>query len=104
MVLEAANGPLDMEADSVCSERDIPVIPDILILMEEVFNYCHYEMLQGDRVIGFTREEVLSRLEIDMKDTTNRVLNLAREKDVRFRDAAYILALERLERAFKKNK
>ena len=49
-----------------------------------------------------TREEVLSRLEIDMMDTTNRVLNLAGERDVRFRDAAYILALEKLERAFEK--
>ena len=101
VVLEAANGPLDLEADSVCSERDIPVIPDILANGGGV-QASYYEMLQGNRVIGFTREEVLSRLELDIKDTTNRVLNLAGERDVRFRDAAYILALEKLERAFEK--
>lgn len=57
-------------------------------------------MLQGNRSIGFTREEVLGRLELDMKDTTNRVLNVAEERDVRLRDAAYILALERINRGF----
>lgn len=99
VVLEAANGPLDLEADRVCRERDIPVIPDILANGGGV-QASYYEMLQGNRSIGFTREEVLGRLELDMKDTTNRVLNVAEERDVRLRDAAYILALERINRGF----
>ena len=107
LVLEAANGPLDTEADRVCRDRMIDVIPDILANGGGV-QASYYEMLQGGgKWNGETgniasKREVCATLEDKVKRVTNRVIehNKLSVSGNSLRDSSYVLALENLEKAY----
>ena len=100
IVLEAANGPLDTEADLVCNERDIVVIPDILVNSGGV-QASYYEMLQTDDtwdvdVVNQRLNYKMDKITTDVVQRQQRLQQQFRE-EVTLRDASYVIALENLE-------
>ena len=95
VILELANGPTTLEADKLLEEREVTVIPDILANAGGV-TVSYYEWVQNRSGDYWTEDEVDQRLEKRMRKQFAAVMDLAKELDVSFREAAYCLALKRL--------
>ena len=101
LVLEAANGPLDMEADEICKKRDIEIIPDILANSGGVI-VSYYEWLQNRKCEYWKQEDVLTRLDKKMIETYIKVSEYSTKNNVSLRQASYILSLRNIEKVYSK--
>ena len=100
LIVSGANGPITPEADNVLEDRDIIVIPDFLANAGGVV--CSYfEQVQSNTNHYWPKEEVLGKLDNKMTDAFYEVWELAERKNVRVRDAAYMIAIERVADACK---
>ena len=98
LILEIANGPLTEGANEVCERRGIAVIPDILTNAGGV-TVSYFEWDQNLKNEHWSAEEVDEKLRRIMEKSTRDVLDQSKKHEVSFRDAAFILALERLSAA-----
>ncbi len=98
ILAEGANGPTTPEADEVLKERDIFVIPDFLCNAGGV-TVSYFESVQNDMNFYWTREEVLERLDRKMTLAFHGVLQMALDEGVYTRDAAYMVAIDRVVKA-----
>ncbi|WP_149194360.1 Glu/Leu/Phe/Val family dehydrogenase [Luteimonas suaedae] len=97
-VLEIANGPVTPDADAILARNGVEVVPDILANAGGVVvSYC--EWLQNRSRDAWSGERVQSRLEDTMRAAARRVDDTAQELDASLRQAAYAVALRRLEAA-----
>jgi glutamate dehydrogenase/leucine dehydrogenase len=101
IVLEMANGPTTKEADEILKEKDILVIPDILANAGGV-SVSYFEWYQNLHNEKWTKEEVLNKLRGKMSTAADRVYQLAKEKNISLREAAYISALKKIEEKYLK--
>jgi len=101
IIAEAANGPTTPEADtSLKNNPNIFVIPDFLCNAGGVV--CSYfEGVQNNMNLYWSEEEVNQRLNQKMANAFHSVLKLAEEKKVYMRDAAYMIAIDRVVKAMK---
>lgn len=99
LVLELANGPTTPEADEILFARDIPVVPDILSNAGGV-TVSYFEWLQNLENKYWTLEEVNTKLEKIMRDSFDAVYKTAHKHKTDLRTAAYINALQRIEKAY----
>ncbi len=95
IILELANGPLTPEADSYLSEQGKIIIPDVLANAGGVA-VSYYEWLQNRSSEHWSKQAVLERLEKQMRTAVQAVLNAQQEHNCTLREAAYIVALQRL--------
>ena len=95
LVVEGANGPTTSSADSVFSERGIPVIPDILANAGGV-TVSYFEWLQDINRRQWSLERVHDELESEMLDAWCNVRREVEERNVSWRDGAYSVALSRI--------
>jgi glutamate dehydrogenase (NAD(P)+) len=100
ILAEGANGPTTLEADTVLKERGTFVIPDFLCNAGGV-TCSYFEQVQNDMNYYWTEEEVLEKLDNNMAQAFNSVLETASEKDLYMRDAAYWVAIARVEKAMR---
>jgi glutamate dehydrogenase len=98
LVAEGANGPSTPEADEVFKSRGIFVIPDFLCNSGGV-SVSYFESVQNDMNFYWTKEEVLDRLDTKMTLAFHGVLDMARHEKVFMRDAAYMVAINRVVKA-----
>jgi glutamate dehydrogenase len=98
IVAEGANGPTTPEADEVFKSRGIFVIPDFLCNAGGV-TVSYFESVQNDMNYYWTKEEVLSRLDTKMTVAFNDVLRMSLNEKVSMRDAAYMVAIDRVVKA-----
>ncbi|MFC3478232.1 glutamate dehydrogenase GdhB [Halobacterium litoreum] len=98
IVVEGANGPTTSRADEMLAERGIPVIPDILANAGGV-TVSYFEWLQDINRRKWSGERVREELESEMLSAWDAVRSVVDERDLRWRDAAYVVALERIGRA-----
>jgi len=101
LVAEGANGPTDLNGDAILQEMDIEVLPDILCNSGGVV-VSYFEWLQNKRSESWELEEVDAKLHKRLVNAFAKVMNAARTYNVDTRTAAYIVALTRLETAYKK--
>jgi glutamate dehydrogenase (NAD(P)+) len=101
LVAEGANGPTDPEGDAILHERGIDVLPDILCNSGGVI-VSYFEWLQNKRSEFWGLEEVDGKLHDKIVNAYWKVRDVAKEYDVDWRTAAYIVALKRLEIAYKR--
>lgn len=98
IIAEAANGPTNPDADPELNERGILIIPDILANSGGVI--CSYfEQVQSNMNYFWTKDEVLSKLDTIMTSAYMDVINFSRKNKQTARDAAYMLAVDRVARA-----
>ena len=95
MVVEAANGPTTPIADKVLHDRGIPVLPDFLANAGGVV-VSYFEWTQNLQQLRWELEQVNTALERKMVAAYKDVYNLAKEKEVPLRTAAYAIALKRV--------
>jgi len=100
VVAEGANGPTTPEADEVFKKRNIFVIPDFLANAGGV-TCSYFEQVQCNMNYFWTKEEVLSKLDNVMTSAFHAVYGLAKQKKVYMRDAAYMIAVNRVAQACK---
>lgn len=100
-ILELANGPTTQEADEVLKKSGKVVIPDILANAGGVaVSYFEwYQNLQNEK---WSKEAVFAKLKEKMESASDAVFDAHTMHDVSLRDAAYIVALKRIENEWKK--
>jgi glutamate dehydrogenase (NAD(P)+) len=94
-VVEGANGPVTSTGDAVLEERGIHVIPDILANAGGV-TVSYYEWLQDINRRSWSLERVNEELESDMLDAWDAVREEFDARNITWRDAAYVVALNRV--------
>ncbi|KTG11592.1 amino acid dehydrogenase [Haloprofundus marisrubri] len=95
MIVEGANGPITFAADTVLEERDVPVLPDILANAGGV-TVSYFEWLQDINRRTWPLDRVHDELEAEMLKAWNAVRAEVDERDLTWRDAAYVVALSRI--------
>jgi glutamate dehydrogenase (NAD(P)+) len=98
VVVEGANGPTTAAADEMLDDRGVPVIPDILANAGGV-TVSYFEWLQDINRRQWTLERVHEELESQMLSAWNDVRGEYEARDVTWRDAAYVVALQRVAEA-----
>lgn len=95
IMVEGANGPTTIEADKILKEKGIFIIPDFLANAGGVM--CSYfEQVQCNMNYFWPKDEVLGKLDAKMTDAYLKVSALARKKKIYMRDAAYMIAIQRV--------
>jgi glutamate dehydrogenase len=98
LIAEGANGPTTPEADEILKKNNIFVIPDFLCNAGGVTT-SYFESVQNDMNFYWTREEVLEKLDTKMDQAFNGVLEMSLKEKVNMRDAAYMVAIDRVVKA-----
>jgi glutamate dehydrogenase (NAD(P)+) len=95
VIAEGANGPTTPEADAVLQERNIFVIPDFLANAGGV-TCSYFEQVQSNLNYFWEQSDVLSRLDVKMTSAFHDVNEMARRARTNMRDAAYMVAIDRV--------
>ena len=95
VIVEAANGPITLEADKVLEAKGIPVIPDILANAGGVV-VSYFEWVQNIQSLYWTEDMANQRLKEIMDRAFEDVWNISEEKKVPFRTGAYLIAVKRV--------
>ena len=98
IVAEGANGPTSPEADEVIKQRGIFLIPDFLCNGGGV-TVSYFESVQNDANYYWEKDAVLRRLDAKVTTAFHGVLDMATSRDVYMRDAAYMVAIDRVVKA-----
>jgi len=98
IVAEGANGPTTPEADEIFKKNKIFNIPDFLCNAGGVTT-SYFEQVQNDMNFYWSKEEVLERLDQKMTSAFNSVLERSEKEKVYMRDAAYMVAIDRVVKA-----
>ncbi len=102
IVLELANGPTTPEAEDILNSAGIIVIPDILANSGGV-TVSYYEWEQNMKNESWSAEDVDKKLKSLMTEQAQAVHQKSQEYTTDLRRGAYILALERLQKARQSN-
>lgn len=95
VIAEGANGPTTPEADEVIKTRNIFVIPDFLCNAGGV-TCSYFEQVQCNMNYFWEKDEVLEKLDLKMASAFQKVHEMAVQKNVYMRDAAYMIAIDRV--------
>ena len=99
VIAEGANGPTDVPAEEILLQKGITIIPDILCNSGGVIG-SYYEWLQNRNGEIWNMEEVMEKLEKKLRASFEKVMSVAKERNVDPRTAAFIIAIQRLEQAY----
>ncbi len=98
VIVEGANGPTTPEADAIIKERNIFLVPDFLANAGGV-TCSYFEQVQCNMNFFWEKDEVLERLDAKMTSAYLGVSELARKQNLYMRDAAYVIAINRVAQA-----
>ncbi|MEK7571507.1 MAG: Glu/Leu/Phe/Val dehydrogenase [Patescibacteria group bacterium] len=101
VVLEMANAPTTAEANDILSQRGVTVIPDILANAGGVV-VSSFEWEQNIKQQKWTKQVVFTKLHKKMKNTVKELVAISSTYKTPLREAAYMLALTRLAKAWRK--
>jgi glutamate dehydrogenase (NAD(P)+) len=98
IVAEGANGPTSPEADQVLAERGVFVVPDLLANAGGVIA-SYFEQVQSNTNHYWESDEVLGKLDLKVTGAFLAVADVARRRECTMREAAYLIAVDRVARA-----
>ncbi|MGQ9863674.1 MAG: Glu/Leu/Phe/Val family dehydrogenase [Bacteroidia bacterium] len=98
IIVEGANGPTTADADPILQDKGIWVVPDILANSGGV-TVSYYEWVQNRRGHYYAEQEVLERMETTLRSAYEEVIQKSMAYKVGLREAAYIVAVDRVNRA-----
>jgi glutamate dehydrogenase (NAD(P)+) len=97
---ELANGPTTPKADDILYENGVHVIPDFLCNAGGVA-VSYFEMVQNFYMDYWDKKEVHGRLDKKMTVAYRSVLDTSKKYNINMREAAYVIAVERVVGAMK---
>ena len=100
VIAEGSNGPTNPDADKIINERNIFVIPDFLANAGGV-TCSYFEQVQSNMNYYWEKNEVMQKLDIKMTAAFEAVYDLANDKGMSMRDAAYVISINRVVNAVK---
>jgi glutamate dehydrogenase (NAD(P)+) len=95
VVVEAANGPTTPEADEILQRKGVFLVPDILANAGGV-TVSYFEWVQDLQSFFWSEHEVNQKLQAIMQRAFKEVLEVAEERTLPMRMAAYVLAVKRV--------
>lgn len=95
LILEIANGPVSSQADAILTQKNIPVIPDVLANAGGV-SVSYFEWVQNHAGLYWSEEEINEKLKLIMDQESNTIFDLAEEKNITLRTAAYLQGVSRI--------
>jgi len=98
LIAEGANGPTTPEADAALKARGVYVIPDFLCNAGGV-TCSYFEQVQSNSNFYWEEKEVLERLDATLTRAFHDMADLAEKRGTTSRDAAYMIAIERVAQA-----
>lgn len=98
LIMECANGPTTPEAEKILESRGVIIVPDVLVNCDSAI-VCSFERTQGLTDSYWDRETVRSRLEERIVKAYQQTAAVAKELGVSYRDAAWVNALRKIEKA-----
>ncbi|QDU80325.1 Glutamate dehydrogenase [Polystyrenella longa] len=97
-IIEAANAPVTPEADEIFAHKGIIVLPDILANAGGV-TVSYFEWVQNRQHFQWDVTRVREELHRILSDSFDKVWQIAEEKKISLRLAAYLLGIGRVGRA-----
>ncbi|MDY4060132.1 MAG: Glu/Leu/Phe/Val dehydrogenase [Anaerovoracaceae bacterium] len=100
MICEAANGPTTPAADVVLQQKGIYLTPDILTNAGGV-TVSYFEWVQNIQGYSWSEAEVFEKQEKSMKKAFDKIWDLAVDKKITIREAAYLISVKKVHDAMK---
>ena len=100
IIIEGANGPITPEADKILEKKGITIVPDILANSGGVI-VSYFEWVQDLHSYFWDLDRVNRELEGHILKMFNKIYNLAKEKNITLRTAAYMIAVGRIAEAIR---
>lgn len=95
VIVEAANNPTTFEGDKILIERGIPVLPDILANAGGVI-VSYFEWVQNMQQMPWEKQKIIDQLTRKLSMASEQVFAVATGKTCSYRQAAYLIATQRL--------
>lgn len=95
IVVEGANGPTTPEADAILAGRGITVVPDVLANAGGV-TVSYFEWVQDFSSFFWTEDEIYGRLERIMSEAFNAIWQMAEDRKMPLRSAAFVIGCSRV--------
>jgi glutamate dehydrogenase (NAD(P)+) len=100
ILAELANGPTTTEADDILYKNGVHLIPDFLCNAGGV-TVSYFEMVQNASMYYWSLEDIHERLASKMGAAYHTVIDTAKKYDINMRQAAYVIAVNRVVEAMK---
>jgi glutamate dehydrogenase/leucine dehydrogenase len=100
VIAEGANGPTDTDGETILLANGVEIIPDILCNSGGVIG-SYYEWLQNRNGEIWYMDDVISKLRRKLEEAFGKVVATSEQYKTDWRTAAYIVALTRIEMAYK---
>ena len=90
-----ASGPTTLEADTILSKKGVAIVPDVLANAGGVL-VSYFEWEQNKKKEHWTEAAVFTKLRMRMEQAADNVIETAKKRKVSLREAAYVIAIERI--------
>jgi glutamate dehydrogenase (NAD(P)+) len=98
IIVEAANAPVQPDADEILEEAGVTVLPDILANAGGV-TVSYFEWAQNRQFYRWNLDRVRQELEKTLTTAFEELWDMAKERKVSLRTAAFMLGIDRVARA-----
>ncbi|MDR0589327.1 MAG: Glu/Leu/Phe/Val dehydrogenase [Spirochaetaceae bacterium] len=99
-IVEGANGPTTVEADTILNKKGKIIMPDILSNAGGVI-VSYFEWVQNIQELTWEEDQINATLKKILSRSFDQVREIVKEHQVSFRIAAYMLAISKLAKAKK---